>query len=107
MLHLEHDAQLKGAVGWKIHDQTLRRYCQMSETSVYPCSRIIVGKHLVDGYIRELDLHGCFLYTGNFYENMILRKHVSYDQEKDTIFFKQPVIKSEAKRRLRRLGVLI
>ncbi|KIY02059.1 uncharacterized protein Z520_02197 [Fonsecaea multimorphosa CBS 102226] len=54
------------------------------------------GKHLVDGYIRELGLHGTFLYTGNFYENMVLRKHMSYDKETDTIIFKQPIIAPDA-----------
>ncbi|KIX09316.1 uncharacterized protein Z518_00395 [Rhinocladiella mackenziei CBS 650.93] len=59
-------------------------------------SRIYEGKHKVDGYIREIGLPGCFVYTGNFYENMILRQHMSYDKEKDMLVFKQPIIKPEA-----------
>jgi hypothetical protein len=59
----------------------------------------VLGKHLVDGYIRELGLHGTFLYTGNFYENMVLRGHMSYNKETDTIIFKQPIIAPDAQRR--------
>lgn len=60
------------------------------------CSDCSIGKHLVDGYIRELGLPGCFIFTGNFYENMILRKHMSYDENTDTITFTQPIIKEDA-----------
>ncbi|OAL30871.1 hypothetical protein AYO20_08564 [Fonsecaea nubica] len=59
-------------------------------------TRLYEGKHLVDGYIRELGLHGTFLYTGNFYENMVLRGHMSYNKETDTIIFKQPIIEPDA-----------
>lgn len=56
------------------------------------------GKHNVDAYIRQLGLQGVFIYTGNFYENMVLRGHVSYDKGLDTITFKQPIIKPDTKR---------
>lgn len=55
------------------------------------------GKFRVDDYIREKNLPASFLYTGNFYENMILRSHIKYDVTRDTIEFHQPVIRSDTK----------
>ena len=59
---------------------------------------LILGKYQVDAYMRELGLPGTFLYTGNFYENMVLRGHVQYDKESDSFEFRQPVIKLHTKR---------
>ncbi|KAI0708016.1 NAD(P)-binding protein [Earliella scabrosa] len=56
-------------------------------------SRIYEGKYHVDDYIREKNLPAIFLYTGNFYENMILRSHMKYNRELDRVEFHQPVIK--------------
>lgn len=50
------------------------------------------GKHHVDDYIRETGLPATFVYTGNFYENMVFRSHVQYDSERDMIEFRQPII---------------
>lgn len=55
------------------------------------------GKYHVDDYIREENFPACFLYTGNFYENMILRSHMKYDAARDIIEFHQPVIRSGTK----------
>lgn len=55
------------------------------------------GKYHVDDYIREKNFPACFLYTGNFYENMILRSHMTYDAAQGTIEFHQPVIRSDTK----------
>lgn len=55
------------------------------------------GKYHVDDYIREKNFPACFLYTGNFYENMILRSHMKYDAAIDIIEFHQPVIRSGTK----------
>lgn len=55
------------------------------------------GKHHVDDYIRETGLPATFVYTGNFYENMVFRSHVQYDSEKDVIEFRQPIILPETK----------
>jgi len=56
------------------------------------------GKHNVDSYIREIGLPGVFLWTGNFYENLILRGHMSYDQTRDMLRFHQPIIEPSASR---------
>ncbi|KAJ6088370.1 hypothetical protein N7486_009631 [Penicillium sp. IBT 16267x] len=55
-------------------------------------SRIYEGKHHVDDYIRETGLPGTFLYTGNFFENMVYRNHVQYDAGSDSLVFRQPII---------------
>jgi hypothetical protein len=79
---------------------TTRVYEGILEMHMLPILYIYcdTGKHQVDAYIRELGLKGVFLYTGNFYENMILRGHMSYNKETDTITFKQPIIKPDAQR---------
>ncbi|KAI0808017.1 NAD(P)-binding protein [Fomes fomentarius] len=56
-------------------------------------SRIYEGKYHVDDYMREKNQPGTFLYTGNFYENMVLRSHMKYNRELDRVEFHQPVIK--------------
>ncbi|KAM5536537.1 hypothetical protein V8D89_009814 [Ganoderma adspersum] len=56
-------------------------------------SRIYEGKYHVDDYIRERGLPATFLYTGNFYENMVFRAHMKYDRELDRVEFHQPIIK--------------
>lgn len=55
------------------------------------------GKYHVDDYIREKNYPACFLYTGNFYENMILRSHMRYDAGADTIEFRQPIVAADTK----------
>jgi len=60
-------------------------------------SRIYEGKYHVDAYIKEVGMPACFLYTGNFYENMVLRQHVTYDKEADKLEFHQPIIKEDTK----------
>ncbi|OCH92791.1 NAD(P)-binding protein [Obba rivulosa] len=56
-------------------------------------SRIYEGKCQVDDYIRVKGLPASFLFTGNFYENMIFRSHMTYNREQDVVEFKQPIIK--------------
>ncbi|RPD56438.1 NAD-P-binding protein [Lentinus tigrinus ALCF2SS1-7] len=56
-------------------------------------SRVYEGKHHVDGYILEKNLPAVFLYTGNFYENLVYRSHMTYDRERDVLEFRQPIIK--------------
>lgn len=56
-----------------------------------------IGKYKVDAFIREIGLPACFVYTGNFYENMVLRGHVTYNRDAQTIEFRQPVIKEDTK----------
>ncbi|KZT04881.1 NAD(P)-binding protein [Laetiporus sulphureus 93-53] len=60
-------------------------------------SRIYEGKYQVDDYIREKGLPASFLYTGNFYENMVYRSHMQYDREKDLVEFRQPIVKETTK----------
>lgn len=60
-------------------------------------SRIYEGKHRVDDYIREKGVPACFLYTGNFYENMVLRSHVRYDEGTDTVEFRQPIVNADTR----------
>ncbi|GBE83552.1 NAD(P)-binding protein [Sparassis crispa] len=60
-------------------------------------SRIYEGKCQVDEYIRETGLPATFLYTGNFYENMVYRAHMQYDPEADVVEFHQPVVKEDTK----------
>ncbi|KAI0771072.1 NAD-P-binding protein [Trametes elegans] len=55
-------------------------------------SRIYEGKYHVDDYIREKGVPGVFLYTGNFYENMVSRQHVQYNRALDHVEFRQPII---------------
>ncbi|EMD37098.1 hypothetical protein CERSUDRAFT_115004 [Gelatoporia subvermispora B] len=56
-------------------------------------SRIYEGKYQVDDYIRSKGLAASFVFTGNFYENLIFRSHMTYDRERDLVEFKQPIIK--------------
>ena len=56
------------------------------------------GKYHVDDYIRERGLPATFLYTGNFYENMVFRAHMKYDRELDRVEFQQPIIKETTQR---------
>lgn len=58
---------------------------------------INTGKYHVDDYIREKKYPACFLYTGNFYENMILRSHMKFNAAADIIEFHQPIIHPETK----------
>ncbi|KAI3390467.1 hypothetical protein diail_9567, partial [Diaporthe ilicicola] len=58
-------------------------------------SQIYEGKHHVDAYIQQRDFPACFLYTGNFFENMILRSHMRYDAATDTVEFQQPIVKAD------------
>jgi len=60
-------------------------------------SKIYEGKYHVDAYIKEIGLPASILYTGNFYENMVLRKHVTYDKSGDVIEFRHTVIKRDTK----------
>jgi hypothetical protein len=57
-----------------------------------------IGKQSVDAVIRSAGLKGCFIRTGNFYENMILRKYAAYDKESDTITMTRPIIGPDAER---------
>ncbi len=61
---------------------------------------IYEGKHRVDNFIRdELKLESAvFVYTGNFYENMVLRGHVVKADDGKSIEFRQPIIKDTTKR---------
>jgi hypothetical protein len=57
------------------------------------------GKHHVDAYIKEIGIPASILYTGNFYENMVLREHVTYDKANDVVNFRHTVIKRDTKRK--------
>ncbi|KAK7222176.1 hypothetical protein V2G26_010179 [Clonostachys chloroleuca] len=59
-------------------------------------TRLYEGKQSVDAVIRSAGLKGCFIRTGNFYENMILRKYAAYDKESDTITMTRPIIGPDA-----------
>ncbi|KAH6698292.1 hypothetical protein BKA61DRAFT_709953 [Leptodontidium sp. MPI-SDFR-AT-0119] len=54
------------------------------------------GKSSVDAVIREAGLSGAFIRTGNFYENMILRKYAAYDKDADVITMARPIITADA-----------
>jgi NmrA-like family len=82
-----------GRLATRVYEGTLKMH-NLPRVYVYSYT----GKHQVDAYIRELGLRGVFLYTGNFYENMVLRGHMSYNKETDIITFKQPIIKPDAQR---------
>lgn len=53
----------------------------------------------MDAVLRQLGVPGSFILTGNFYENMILRKYVSYDKTTDIITMKRPVVKIDTDRK--------
>ncbi|KAI5917618.1 hypothetical protein F4810DRAFT_726854 [Camillea tinctor] len=59
-------------------------------------TRLYEGKHSVDAVVREAGLKGCFIRTGNFYENMILRKYAAYDKDADIITMNRPIIGPDA-----------
>ncbi|OGE53436.1 hypothetical protein PENARI_c008G05275 [Penicillium arizonense] len=59
-------------------------------------TQLYEGKHNVDAYIRQIGLPGVFIFTGNFYENMITRKYVSYDPHTDKITMRRPILKPDA-----------
>lgn len=46
--------------------------------------------------IKDAGLPASFIRTGNFYENMILRKYASYDKESDVITISRPIISPKA-----------
>jgi hypothetical protein len=50
----------------------------------------------VDAIIKDAGLPACFVRTGNFYENMILRKYASYNKETDVITMSRPIISPKA-----------
>lgn len=58
---------------------------------------INTGKYHVDDHIRAKNYPACFLYTGNFYENMILRSHMKFNAASNTIEFHQPIVNPETK----------
>lgn len=67
------------------------------------CCEIYEGKYRVDSFIRdELKLESAvFMYTGNFYENMVLRRHIVKVETEDgkvEIEFRHPVIQADTKR---------
>jgi hypothetical protein len=78
---------------------SFRGYMKVFMTSiiVYNTYLSALGKHHVDAYIKEVGLPACFLYTGNFYENMIFRQHVRYNKDTQVIEFQQPIIKEDTK----------
>ncbi|KIW89619.1 uncharacterized protein Z519_09775 [Cladophialophora bantiana CBS 173.52] len=55
------------------------------------------GKHRVDRFIRdEINFDAAvFVYTGNFYENMVLRGHVVKTDDGKGIEFRQPIIQQD------------
>ena len=61
---------------------------------------VFLGKYQVDDYIRETGLPAVFLYTGNFYENMVYRSHMVYHADKDQVEFRQPIVKETTQREL-------
>ncbi|KAH9928435.1 uncharacterized protein BXZ73DRAFT_102276 [Epithele typhae] len=60
-------------------------------------SRIYEGKHRVDDYMCKTGRPGTFIYTGNFYENMIFRLYVKYDEGQDRVEFTQAIINEDTK----------
>jgi hypothetical protein len=60
------------------------------------CSQIYENKYKVDGYMAEIGVAGPFLYTGNFFENTVLRGHVTLKENGD-LEFRQPVIHADTK----------
>ncbi|KAH9913715.1 NAD-P-binding protein [Fomitopsis serialis] len=56
-------------------------------------SQVYEGKYHVTQYIQETGLPATFLYTGNFYENMVYRSHMVYHRDKDQVEFLQPIVK--------------
>jgi len=56
-------------------------------------SQIYENKYKVDEYMRETGVPGPFFYTGNFFENAVLRGHVKVKQDgSGELEFHQPVI---------------
>ncbi|OAP65630.1 hypothetical protein AYL99_01602 [Fonsecaea erecta] len=74
---------------------TLPSSLEISQGEV--CCEIYEGKHRVDRFIRdELRFDAAvFVYTGNFYENMVLRGHVVKTDDGKGIEFRQPVIQED------------
>ena len=75
---------------------TLPSSLKMSKGEV--CCEIYEGKHRVDEFVREISLSAAFVYTGNFYENMIYRGHVVKSDDGKGLEFRQPVIKHNTRR---------
>ncbi|KIW27739.1 uncharacterized protein PV07_07449 [Cladophialophora immunda] len=61
------------------------------------CCEIYEGKHRVDSFIRdELRFDAAvFVFTGNFYENMVLRGHVVRTDDGKALEFRQPIIQQD------------
>lgn len=51
----------------------------------------------MDAYIKEIGIPASILYTGNFYENMVLREHVTFDKASNEINFHHTVINRDTK----------
>lgn len=75
---------------------TLPSSLQISKGEV--CCEIYEGKHRVDGFIRSINLPAAFVYTGNFYENMIFRGHVRSSEDGKGLEFRQPIIQANTRR---------
>ncbi|KIV87921.1 hypothetical protein PV11_03437 [Exophiala sideris] len=75
------------------------------------CCEIYEGKHRVDDFIRGINLPAAFVYTGNFYENMILRGHVRKSEDGKGLEFRQPIIHANTRLHMlwvqRDLGVIV
>ncbi|KAK4944628.1 hypothetical protein LTR10_016062 [Elasticomyces elasticus] len=75
------------------------------------CCEIYEGKHRVDDFIRGINLPAAFVYTGNFYENMILRGHVRKSEDGKGLEFRQPIIQANTRLHMlwvqRDLGVIV
>ena len=65
-------------------------FCVFRKLSEVTC---VSGKYHVDDYMRATNQPGTFVYTGNFYENMVFRGHMKYNSELDRVEFRQPIIK--------------
>jgi NmrA-like family len=59
-------------------------------------SQIYENKYKVDHYMKENDVPGPYFYTGNFFENSVLRGHVKIGPNGD-LEFRQPVILEDTK----------
>lgn len=59
-------------------------------------SQIYENKYKVDAYMKEVGLPGPYFYTGNFFENSVLRGHVKLRADGE-LEFKQPVILEDTK----------
>lgn len=58
-----------------------------------------IGKHNVDGYLKKIQQPACFFLTGNFFENLVLRRHIRWAADGKSLEYHHPIVKEDSNRK--------